>query len=478
MKKLVLLTSLVLAVFTAKAVYEPSWDSLDARPVPRWWREAKFGIFVHWGPYSVPAYAPTGSESVYDGYAEWYQGRLLKGYEKFLAYHKAHYGAAPYGNLAARFTAENFDPAAWAELFKKAGAKYVVLTSKHHDGYALWPSPESAYYNSTVLGSGRDLAGEFTAAMKAAGLRSGFYYSLLEYANPLYPASFVKRPDVTPLTMREWARRINLPQMKELAENYKADIIWTDGEWDFSDKDQLAEEFLAWLYNESSVKDDVVVNDRWGSGAVRGHHGGHYTTEYAFDGGDQTGLSDIHPWEECRGIGHSFGYNRFETVSDYMSREKCLETLVQIVSAGGNLLLNVGPTADGRIPAIMEDRLLAIGRWLAVNGEAIYATTRATKAAPPAKGSRLYLTQKGDDLYVIIFGGTGEPRVIAGVKGAIETVSLVGSSAPVAFTFEGDTLRIRESEGAPWTRSSAVARVYKVTFKSAAEGAGSVRWVR
>lgn len=447
MGKNLLFAALVAFAITASAEYEANWESIDARPVPQWWKDAKFGIFVHWGPYAVPAYAPTGEASVYGCYAEWYHGRLLEGNENFVAHHAKHYGGAPYANFAAEFKAENFDPVAWAALFKKAGAKYTVLTSKHHDGFALWPSPESAYYNAVALGAGRDLAGEFTAAMKAAGLRSGFYYSLLEYANPHYPKNFLKDKSVRPWTMREWASHVNLPQMKELVENYKADIIWTDGEWDFPDADHLATDFIAWLYNESSVKDEVVVNDRWGI-KCRGRHGGHYTTEYALEGGDKEGLSAVHPWEECRGIGRSFGYNRFETTSDYMSREKCIETLVQIVSAGGNLLLNVGPTADGRIPAIMEDRLLAMGRWLETNGEAIYGTTRWENADPDAKKSRVYFTQKGVAVYAIVFGApAGELRIknLVGAKSATR----LGSSDPVAMRSDGDVLVVTLAEPVP-----------------------------
>lgn len=338
--------------------YDANWESLDRRPVPQWWTEAKFGIFVHWGPYAVPAYAPTDAESVYTCYAEWYQGRLIGTNAQFCAHHRQHYGNAPYGNFAAAFKAENFEPEAWAELFRKAGAKYAVLTSKHHDGYALWPSAESPYYNSVAIGSGRDLAGEFAVAMRKAGLKCGFYYSLLEYANPLYPGRRDKENGTGSLTMKEWAARVNLPQMKELAENYKADIIWTDGEWDWPDADHRSTEFLAWLYNESSVRDTVVVNDRWGI-KCRGRHGGHYTTEYGHcdEGVTMTG-EYLHPWEECRGIGNSFGFNRYETPEHYMSGSQCIETLVETVSRGGNLLLNIGPTADGRIPAIMQDRLL------------------------------------------------------------------------------------------------------------------------
>ena len=426
--------------------YEPNWESLDRRPVAQWWVDAKFGIFVHWGPYAVPAYAPTSSDCINECYSEWYCGRVLRNEKNFADYHKARYGRAPYANFAAQFTAENFDPKAWAELFRKAGAKYAVLTSKHHDGYALWPSPESAYYNSVVVGSGRDLAGEFTAAMKSAGLRSGFYYSLLEYANPFYPKNFLNNAQSQRWSMSEWSRRVNLPQMKELVVGYRPDILWTDGEWDFSDKEELSEEFLAWLYNESPVKDDVVVNDRWGKDC-RGRHGGHYTTEYFDEGGDASGISDEHPWEECRGIGRSFGFNRFENAEDYATREKCIELLVSCVARGGNLLLNVGPTADGRIPVIMQDRLLAIGRWLAVNGEAIYGTRRWPRSSSLPKEKGVYYTQKGEAVYAIVFGERTGEVMLRGL-GDRTAVRLLGSPRDVSFRTKGEDLVVDVPAGA------------------------------
>jgi alpha-L-fucosidase len=182
-------------------------------------------------------------------------------------------------------------------------------------------------------------------------------------------------------------------------------------------------EFLSWLYNESPVRDTVVANDRWGRG-FRGKCGDHYTTEYedvAHDGE----ASDTHPWEECRGIGNSFGYSKFETPKDYMSRERCVETLVNCVSRGGNLLLNVGPTADGRIPAIMQDRLLAIGRWLDVNGEAIYASAKWDEAPKGLKG--VYFTRKANDLYLISFAPGRTP--ITAKTGEVKSVAVLGAPA-------------------------------------------------
>lgn len=462
MKRLLFAFALAAASSGLAETYEAKWESLDKRPVPSWWTEAKFGIFIHWGPYAVPAFGNVSKDGkfAWDCYAEWYQGFMLKGKKPYLDHHEKFYHNAPYGNFAAQFKAEHFDAAEWAKLFRKAGAKYVVLTSKHHDGYALWPSPESPYYNSVAVGSGRDLAGEFCKAMRDAGLRRGFYFSMLEYANPLYPGIRDGKPSPSALAPEEWNRRVNLPQLKELAENYEADIIWPDGEWDYPSERHCSKEYLAWLFNESKVKDTVVVNDRWGK-ECRGRHGGHYTTEYALEGGDTSGDSEMHPWEECRGIGNSFGYSRFETPKDYMSRERCVETLVSCVSRGGNLLLNVGPTADGRIPAIMQDRLLAIGRWLDVNGEAIYATTRWASAPKDFAKRRIYFTEKGNAVYMVVFPNGEDVVKIPGLTQA-KGVSMLGTDAKIGWKVADGGLEIELPRFLPGESPVEFAPVFKI----------------
>ena len=462
MKRLLFAFALAAASSGLAETYEAKWESLDKRPVPSWWTEAKFGIFIHWGPYAVPAFGNVSKDGkfAWDCYAEWYQGFMLKGKKPYLDHHEKFYHNAPYGNFAAQFKAEHFDAAEWAKLFRKAGAKYVVLTSKHHDGYALWPSPESPYYNSVAVGSGRDLAGEFCKAMRDAGLRRGFYFSMLEYANPLYPGIRDGQPSPTALTPEEWNRRVNLPQLKELAENYEAAIIWPDGEWDYPSERHCSKEYLAWLFNESKVKDTVVVNDRWGK-ECRGRHGGHYTTEYALEGGDTSGDSEMHPWEECRGIGNSFGYSRFETPKDYMSRERCVETLVSCVSRGGNLLLNVGPTADGRIPAIMQDRLLAIGRWLDVNGEAIYATTRWASAPKDFAKRRIYFTEKGNAVYMVVFPNGEDVVKIPGLTQA-KGVSMLGTDAKIGWKVADGGLEIELPRFLPGESPVEFSPVFKI----------------
>ena len=267
---------------TGNIRYKAEWESLDKRPIPEWWQDAKFGIFIHWGIYAVPAYASeVGRMSV--RFSEWYWMNLQRDRPGFKEHHDQFYRDLAYPDFAVQFRAEYFNPAEWANLFKQSGARYIVLTSKHHDGYALWPSEYSPRWNSTVLGPHRDLAGELSAEVKEKGLHMGFYYSLLEWNNPLYSKETASR----------WGTEMNLPQMKELVTRYQPEVLWTDGEWDFTDKEHHSEEFLAWLYNESPVKDSIVVNDRWGKG-VRWKHGGHRTSEY---GGTHAGVEPdfMHP---------------------------------------------------------------------------------------------------------------------------------------------------------------------------------------
>lgn len=350
----------------AQENYSPTWESLDTRPVPEWFSDARFGIFIHWGVYSVPSWAPKGE------YAEWYwaQVRNDKSDGPWRKFHNSTYGENyPYECFAWHFTAELFNPQEWAELFKDAGAKYVVLTSKHHDGYCLWPAPSSKNWNSMEVGPKRDLVGDLSEAVRNKGIRMGYYYSLHDW----YDKDYAPADPNGPRNIKKYVEEVMMPQMKDLVTKYKPALLFTDGEWTAPAEDFRSQEFLAWLYNSPEVPKDIVTNDRWGVG-TRSKHGGYYTTEYGKVDVEGTELSAGKPWEECRGIGASFGFNRNENIGDYLTCQQAVHLLIDIVSRGGNLLLNVGPTADGRIPVIMQDRLLAIGNWLKINGEAIYGT--------------------------------------------------------------------------------------------------------
>ncbi|NSW94041.1 MAG: alpha-L-fucosidase [Bacteroidales bacterium] len=423
--------------------YDPKWESLDKRPTPQWFEDSKFGIFIHWGVYSVPAWGPTGdSIGVYDKYAEWYWNKLLNKKSAvnlhFVRFHEQTYGPGfRYQSFAPMFKAELFNPDQWAELFRKSGARYVVLTSKHHEGFTLWPSAQSWNWNSVDVGPHRDICGELTSAVKAKGLHMGFYYSLYEWFNPLYLNNF-----------SEYVDNHMIPQMKDLVQRYAPDIVWTDGEWDKPSKDWKSEEFLAWLFNESPVRETVVVNDRWGS-ETRSKHGGIYTTEYGLVH-DKEGMDPgiYHPWEECRGIGTSFGFNRAENLENYSSAKELVRLLVSTVSAGGNLLLDIGPDSDGTIPVIMQQRLMEIGGWLERNGEAIYGTRafiRNTNEKPvnPELNKNLFLTRKGRDLYVICLNWPSDNIILKGLKTNNATrVKLLGAEIPVQTRNSGSSLII------------------------------------
>ena len=457
MKKIFVSVFFSISVLAMQAQYSATWESIDSRPVPAWFEDAKFGIFIHWGLYSVPAYSPTARDgvSVYQRYAEWYWRRWKEKSEIqhfFTDFHNRVYGPDfKYQDFVQYFKAEMFDPSLWAEIFSRAGAKYVVLVSKHHEGFTLWPSQYSWNWNAVDVGPHRDLLGDLTKAVKEKGLKMGYYYSLLEWYHPLYKKE----------TIEQYVDQHMIPQMKELVTNYKPDILWTDGEWDYTSDILKSTEFLQWLFNESPVKETVAVNDRWGK-ETRSKHGGYFTTEYDLvHDGDATGMKFERPWEECRGMAGSFGYNRNEMVEDYSTSEELVHILVNKVARGGNLLLNIGPTADGRIPEIMQQRLLDIGNWLKVNGEAIYGTRKWDGAPPVKPETTQYFTRKRNDLYLIITRWQDKPVTINGVSNPAG-VDLLGYTGKVKYSFSGGRLSITPPVITPATMPCSYAWTFRI----------------
>ena len=460
MRALILSVALASGTPLAAVAVEPNWDSIDRRPTPAWFTEAKFGIFIHWGVYSVPAYAPVIPGKL--AYAEWYWHAMTIGQRPEAnpveagtwAYHLRQYGADyPYPSFAPQFRAELFDPDHWAEVFRGSGARYVVLTSKHHEGFALWPSREASAtwgrpWNAVEVGPKRDLVGDLSAAVRRAGLKMGFYYSLYEWFNPVW--------------LEDKPRYVNehvFPQFKDLVTRYEPSLIFSDGEWDLPSAQWRSPALVAWLLNESKVRDEVVINDRWGKDS-RHKHGGYWTTEYT------PGMSGSdHPWEESRGMGFSYGYNRAERLDHYHSGRDLVVMLCDLVSRGGNLLLDIGPAADGTIPVVMEERLGEIGSWLRVNGEAIYGTKPwitgkqwsagevpkveydkefetaydvSKLVGKPAAGKaaiEAFFTAKGRDVFAILPRWPGGHFTVkqAGEK-PFTSVALLGSTAPLRFT--------------------------------------------
>ena len=437
--------------------YEPTWQSIDTRPIPSWFEDAKFGIFIHWGVFSVPSYSPTArdSVSVYERYAEWYWNKLQtpsRTQRFFIDHHNRVYGKDfKYTDFANKFKAEMFNPDDWAKLFETAGAKYVVLTSKHHEGFTLWPSKYSWNWNAVDVGPHRNLLGDLTQSVRSHGLRMGYYYSFLEWYHPLY-----KKP-----TIKQYVDEHMLPQMKELVNDYNPDLFWTDGEWDYVSDTLKAPQFLSWLFTKSPAKDKVVINDRWGK-ETRGKHGSFYTTEYdLIHDKNAKDASFEHPWEENRGMAGSFGYNRNENISDYSTSKELIDILINKVARGGNLLLNIGPTADGRIPEIMQERLMDIGGWLKINGEAIYATRKWENAPAVTTDSKIYFTKKGTDLYVIVTKWTDSP-ITVNSTGKVTKVTMLGLNQNIKYKQVDGKLLITPPVITPSNNPSNYAWVFKL----------------
>lgn len=458
--------------------YEPAWESLDKRPTPKWFQDAKFGIFIHWGVYSVPAWRNV-TEGRYASYAEWYYARVM--FDKQSGgrdFHVKNYGKDfEYRDFAPLFRAELFDPGQWADLFARSGAKYVVLTSKHHDGFCLWPtkSPYKKGWNTMDVGPRRDLVGDLTDAVRAKGLRMGLYYSIIEWESNrthrtetgyFIPKRLVEKYGIPE---EKYVDDHMIPQLEELVMTCRPAVIFGDaGEWDRTPEEWKTMDFLAWLYNHAPNKDEVVVNDRFCKD-MPGRHGDYYSSEYE----DAEGVGTLHPWEESRGIGGSYGFNRDENIDDYNTSEELVHELVDIVSRGGNLLLNVGPTADGRIPVIMQQRLVDIGEWLKVNGDAIYGTL-------PWEGSELnrqkqksvYFTKKGNDLFMICTQWPQKEFKIEGIVGTDKTnISLLGYGGAVNWQFSEDGVLIQPLIVNPSTIPCSYAWVFKIANAAALDSA-------
>ena len=431
---LAIAVAVALAVLAAPAcaadqrpVFEPNWESLNARESPEWFADAKFGIFIHWGVFSVPSVCDTST------YSEWYYWWLKTNSHGGLVrkFHEKNYGKDfKYQDFAPMFKAELWQPDDWAKLFKRAGAKYVVLVSKHHDGFALWPSKQASQargykWNSVETGPKRDICGELSTAVRKQGLRMGFYFSFMEWLNPLYDKD-----------KQRYVDEHMIPQLKDLVTRYKPDIIWPDGEWNHPDTVWRSPQTLAWLYNTVPNYDVFVVNDRWGKG-LRGHSGDYYTTEYGHTPWANEGATDPgRPFEECRGIGHSFAFNRLEGLDFYLDRDELVQLLIDKVSRGGGLLLNLGPAADGRIPVIQQDRLAALGKWLKVHGESIYGTRKGLFKHLPFGRS----TTRGNTAYLHVFDWPADGTLeLAGLMTNVRKASLLHDTTrkPLKLTGNG-----------------------------------------
>jgi alpha-L-fucosidase len=465
--------------------YQPTLKSLRQHTVPDWFHDAKLGIFVHWGLYSVPAWAPLAG--AYDQiiaregwaawfarnpYAEWYLNSLRIEGSPTRQHHAQTYGADfPYDGFVPIFNQAiaAWDPNAWADLFQQVGARYVVLTTKHHDGFLLWPSRHPNPWKEGYVAS-RDLVGELAWAVRERGMRLGLYYSGgLDWTFDQMPIQDIA--DLL-LTVPQGADYVAYADQhwRELIERYAPSLMWNDIGY------PAAADLKALFADYYNLVPEGVINDRFtqfkGAGSqflrsplVRGLLSrllgwamtrgvspparGHFdfrTPEYA-------SFEKITPykWEATRGIGHSFGYNQNEGPEQYLAADELVRSFVDIVSKNGNLLLNVGPMADGTIPELQRACLLGLGRWLDINGEAIFHTrpwvvaegrttcgidVRYTQKAPRPGESRA--------LYAILLDRPAQAEVkiesLHVDEGA--RVSLLSHDGALAWRQEGEDLAI------------------------------------
>ena len=393
----------------AKGPFKGDAASIATHTAPEWFLDAKFGMFVDWGPWSVAGWAPQAEKATYP---DWYEQKLFTDYRD---YHVKTWGAdiGP-DDLIELLGSQSFSPRKLAALAKSSGMRYVVPFLKHHGGYSLWKS-SFTHRNAVEWGIHRDVALEMSAALKAAGLRYGAYVSLGEWNYPVVKddalASFGFNGTVGPLTpetpflsgkvpVADYTGDYLLPSLKELIDQTSPDMLWFDGEWEADASVWRSPELVAYYYDRAKARGQrVAVNDRLGKD-TRGHAGwgDYYTSEFHVIEGFQA-----HPWEENRSLSHSYGYNWEESFDDryVLSEADSLDLLLRVVANGGNLLLMVSPDGNGRVPPNQQRRLLFLGDWLERNGEAIYATRPLGIAKQPAWG---YVTQSKthDKVYCIV----------------------------------------------------------------------------
>lgn len=375
-------------------------EDYPALPIPDWYRDAKVGLFVHWGLYSVPAWADVldrsdvTAENAYarHQYAEWYANTVRIDGSPTKERHERIYGIGhPYEDFA-----DDWHPAEGAveqiaDLAVRAGARYLVPTSKHHDGFCLWDSATTGF-TAARRGPGQDLIAAFADAARARDLRLGLYYSgALDWHVTDFPA-LTSNDDLFALRRNDAAfNAFSAAQLRELIDRFRPDILWNDLEWPDAGKrpgpDSLPSLFREYLERVPAG----MINDRWGAPV-----NGVLTREY-----EDLDAVQADVFESTRGLGLSFGYNADESAEHALDADALVRMLADVVSKNGNLLINVGPRADGSIPELQRAALEGLGDWLARHGEAIYATRPWEDPAVQVPPARLRFTVGADALHIL-----------------------------------------------------------------------------
>lgn len=376
-----------------------------------WWREARFGMFIHWGLYAVPA-------------GEW-KGEQVKGIGEWIM-QNAHIPVAEYEQFAKQFNPVKFNADEWVSIAKNAGMKYIVITSKHHDGFCMWDSKVTDYDIVDATPFKRDVLRELSRACKKQGIKLCFYHSIMDWHNPDAQAPFYPNYNDTKKSNPNFARYVEnymKPQLKELIANYgPLGVLWFDGEWVGDWTEPQGKD----LYNYVlGLQPNIIINNRVGKGrkGMEGLSKG--DQEYAGDFGTPEqqipakGLPGV-DWESCMTMNDTWGYKASD--HNWKSSEDLLRKLVDIASKGGNFLLNVGPTSEGLIPGPSVERLAAVGQWMKVNSESIYDTT----ASPIGEVPWGRCTAKPGKLYLHVFEWPANGKLeVPGLKNEVRKVYLL-----------------------------------------------------
>jgi alpha-L-fucosidase len=425
----------------------------EGRPLPQWYDDAKFGVFIHWGPYAVPCYAPVDRDMgdlmrvgdwqeifKWSPYTEWYLNSWAIEGSPTEAHHLATYGDRTYADFVEEFRTRSSgaDMGQWADLFAQAGARYVVPVTKHHDGFLMWHSATENPFRSGWTAP-RDFIGELADAVRDRGMRFGLYYSGgLDWTFQPPPirdlASLFTNVPATP----EYAEYVTA-HVDELVDRFRPCSLWNDIGWpgNLDPNDTIAR------YYERVP--DGVVNDRFNmiASAMGQLHCDFHTPEYT------TEASGPRKWEVCRGIGRSFGYNRMENESTFPTVDDNIWMLCDIVARGGNLLLNVGPGADGQIPMAQVVRLTAMGWWLRINGDAVFGT-RPGGTGTAGDGRDVAFTHRDTTTYAIVRGTPADEVSFAIDRpGDGAEVRMLGISRALPHTWAGGTLRVQLPDHLP-----------------------------
>jgi alpha-L-fucosidase len=417
MKKLLLL---FIIIFASAAHAQQPESKADRDKRMGWWRDDTFGMFIHWGAYSVLAGEYKGQEVKDIG--EWIMERFKIPIPEYEQYVK-------------QFNPQQFNAKEWVRVAKGAGVKYIVITSKHHDGFCLWDSKVSEYDIMDFAPYKKDILKELSVACKEAGIKFCLYYSIMDWHHPDANAKqFQPRPTLNP----DWGSyRENYlkPQLAELIKNYDPAVLWFDGEWVAEWTEPQGKQLYAFL---RGLKPDLIINNRVGKGR-KGMNGMNAYEDAAGDFGTPEqeiieGTSE-YDWESCMTMNDTWGFKKND--HNWKSATTLIHNLIDIAAKGGNYLLNIGPKADGTIPPESVERLAEMGKWLKINGEAIY-TTNSLKKYKQGDSLRFTAGKDGKVIYAIVLKRAGQININNMTATKSTTITMLGIEKPLTWKQEKD----------------------------------------